>query len=70
MKKNSIWIKWLAGLAALVLMLSMAAGALAAARSTEDPARQAGEAFRFRIRTSAELAAETGLDEEQWAAKL
>lgn len=70
MKKNSIWIKWLAGLAALVLMLSMAAGALAAARSTEDPARQAGEAFRFRVRTSAELAAETGSDEEKWAAKL
>ena len=60
----------MAGLAALVLMLSTAAGGLASAQSSKETARQAAEAFRFRIRTEAELAAEAGLDAEQWAAGL
>ena len=70
MKKNNIRKKWMAGLTALVLMLSTAAGALAAAQTSEEPALQAQEAFRFRIRSEEELAAEAGLDAEQWAADL
>ncbi len=70
MKQKENRKKLIAGLVALVLMLGTAAGALAAAQPAEKPARQAQEAFRFRIRTAAELAAEAGLDAEQWAADL
>ena len=70
MKQKNNWKKWMAGLAALVLMLSTAAGGLAAAQSSEEPARQVQETFRFRIRTEKELAAEAKLDATQWAADL
>ena len=70
MKQKESRKKLIAGLVALVLMLGTAAGALAAVQPAERPARQAPEAFRFRIRTAAELAAEAGLDAERWAADL
>ncbi|MBR6707998.1 MAG: M4 family metallopeptidase [Clostridia bacterium] len=70
MKQKNFRKKWMAGLAALVLTLSTAAGSLAAVRSTDEAARQAEKTFRFRIRTEAELAAEAGLDAEQWAADM
>ena len=70
MKQKNLRNKCIAGLAALVLGLSTAAGGLAAAKSSQEPARQEEKAFRFRIRTEAELAAGSGLDAEQWTAYL
>ena len=60
----------MAGLAALILALSTAAGGLAAAHPSKESARQAQETFRFRIRAGEELAAEADQDTEQWAAYL
>ncbi len=71
MKKISLKKKCLAGLAALVLTLSTAAGGLAAAAKTsQEPALRTKNTFQFRIRTEAELAAKTGMDAEKWAADM